>query len=325
MKCFKSWKLWFATSCVLMLTGVTLTPIQQLLVGGGYNNSTDHKGMTADKDGNIKTNGYVQADGGIVGNTNLTAPFSILDADGNIMGSCTDDGTVGTLHMTKQNGAAVGDLVSVTSVEDGTPALIMGDITNSKLAVMGLDTTEKLLYFNFTEAEPYTAGFLNVANMDKPVNLIATGDLTIGQATGKTSSAINGVGVIDMDCASSTANTYLHVFNSDPTKTAGIYSEGDILGASGRYSGAITFQDTFNVQTGTNKITGKSTMVGGTVTVSTTKVTANSIILLTPQNSSGTPGSLSVSTRTAGTSFTILSTSASDTRDVGWFIVEPFT
>jgi hypothetical protein len=77
------------------------------------------------------------------------------------------------------------------------------------------------------------------------------------------------------------------------------------------------------VKEGTNAKMGVATLVAGTVVVSTTAVTANSRIMLTGQNTSGTPGSLGVSARTAGTSFTVLSTSGTDTRQVAWFIIEP--
>jgi hypothetical protein len=77
------------------------------------------------------------------------------------------------------------------------------------------------------------------------------------------------------------------------------------------------------VKEGTNAKMGIATLVAGTVVVPTTAVTANSRILLTGQNASGTAGSLGVSARTAGTSFTVLSTSNTDTRSVAWFIIEP--
>lgn len=77
------------------------------------------------------------------------------------------------------------------------------------------------------------------------------------------------------------------------------------------------------VKEGTNATMGKATLVAGTITVNTTKVTANSRIFLTHQNLSGTAGFVYVSARTAGTSFTITSASASDTSDIAWMIVEP--
>lgn len=79
----------------------------------------------------------------------------------------------------------------------------------------------------------------------------------------------------------------------------------------------------FRVKEGSNAKMGVSTLVGGTVVVSNTSVTANSRIFLTCQTPGGTPGFLRVSARTASTSFTILSSSGTDTSVVGWLILEP--
>ena len=68
---------------------------------------------------------------------------------------------------------------------------------------------------------------------------------------------------------------------------------------------------------------GTATLTAGAVTVSTTAVTANSRIFLTAQSGTTNAGFLSVSTRTAGTSFAIASSNASDARTVAWMIVEP--
>jgi len=68
---------------------------------------------------------------------------------------------------------------------------------------------------------------------------------------------------------------------------------------------------------------GTATLVAGTVTVNTTGVTANSRIYLTAQTSGAAPGALRISARVAGTSFTITSTSGTDTSLVAWLIVEP--
>lgn len=76
-------------------------------------------------------------------------------------------------------------------------------------------------------------------------------------------------------------------------------------------------------ESGGAAIQGAATLVAGTVTVNTTAVTANSRIFMNGQNSSGTHGELTISARVAGTSFTITSTSATDTRLVAWFILEP--
>jgi hypothetical protein len=79
----------------------------------------------------------------------------------------------------------------------------------------------------------------------------------------------------------------------------------------------------FMVKEGTNAKMGSATLAAGTVTVATTAVTANSRIFLTNQAAGGTPGFVRVSARTAGTSFTITSSSGTDTSTVAWLIVEP--
>lgn len=78
-------------------------------------------------------------------------------------------------------------------------------------------------------------------------------------------------------------------------------------------SGTLTLPD----------ITGADTLVSGTLLVLNSHVTANSIILFSPQSTSLTAGGLDVSSRVPGVSFTITSTSATDNRKIGWLIVEP--
>ena len=79
------------------------------------------------------------------------------------------------------------------------------------------------------------------------------------------------------------------------------------------------------IKEGSNAKMGVATLVGGTLVVSTTAVTANSRIFLTAQvlGIITVPAALAVSARTAATSFTILSSAPTDTSDVAWMIVEP--
>lgn len=74
---------------------------------------------------------------------------------------------------------------------------------------------------------------------------------------------------------------------------------------------------------GSNAAAGKATLVGGTVVVSTSKVTANTLILVTPQETGTLAGVLRISARTAGASFTVSSSDAGDTCDFAWFLIEP--
>lgn len=77
------------------------------------------------------------------------------------------------------------------------------------------------------------------------------------------------------------------------------------------------------IKEGSNAKMGSVALVGGSAVVSTTAVAATSRIFLTSQVDGGTPGFLRVSTRSAGTSFTITSSSGTDTSTVAWMIVDP--
>lgn len=77
------------------------------------------------------------------------------------------------------------------------------------------------------------------------------------------------------------------------------------------------------IKEGTNAKMGTAVLAAGTVVVSTTAVASNSRIILTSNTDGGTPGWLRVSARTANTSFTITSSSATDTSTVAWIIFDP--
>lgn len=91
-------------------------------------------------------------------------------------------------------------------------------------------------------------------------------------------------------------------------------------------SGNVLKVNGLNVGTGTNigQIKhGRATLVGGTVTVLDASVTTNSRIFASSAVGGGTPGWLRVSARSAGVSFTILSSSGTDTSQVDWMIINP--
>lgn len=69
--------------------------------------------------------------------------------------------------------------------------------------------------------------------------------------------------------------------------------------------------------------TGTAVLVAGAATVSTSAVTANTRIQATSNVPGGTPGWLRISARTPGTSFTITSSSGTDTSTVAWQMTEP--
>ena len=78
-----------------------------------------------------------------------------------------------------------------------------------------------------------------------------------------------------------------------------------------------------SVATGTNASAGSTTLVGGTVTVSTTAVTANSIIIVVCKTPIVTQGILSVPAANIvpGTSFKINSSSVADASTLNWWVI----
>ncbi|MGB6160169.1 MAG: hypothetical protein WBH45_17900, partial [Acidobacteriaceae bacterium] len=66
---------------------------------------------------------------------------------------------------------------------------------------------------------------------------------------------------------------------------------------------------------------GTCTLSGGICTVSTHEIQSWSMVRLSPQSASGTPGTLSVGAVTPNTSFVIKSNNPSDTSTVFWEIV----
>jgi hypothetical protein len=87
-------------------------------------------------------------------------------------------------------------------------------------------------------------------------------------------------------------------------------------------------EDSFglHILEGANATMGIVTLIGGTATVNTNKVTASSRIFLTPQllGTIARPTAVGITARVVGVSFTITSMDITDTSDIAWLIVEPF-
>lgn len=80
---------------------------------------------------------------------------------------------------------------------------------------------------------------------------------------------------------------------------------------------------TVRLTEGTNGRAGVATLINGVVTIANNKITATSRITLDRQTASGTLGHLSTEARTAGTGFTIRSSSATENSTVYFTINEP--
>lgn len=76
-----------------------------------------------------------------------------------------------------------------------------------------------------------------------------------------------------------------------------------------------------SVSSGINQRAGNATLVGGTLTVANTSVTANTLVMLSPKTVGGAIGTYTY-TLSAGASFTINSSSGTDTSVISYFLIE---
>jgi len=104
------------------------------------------------------------------------------------------------------------------------------------------------------------------------------------------------------------------------------FIEGTLnVSGSSSFTGSVKVASTFQLQlpTGSNQQAGTAVLDGGnpgTVTVSNSLVTANTIIMVSKQTLAHPNGYVAVSAKSAG-SFTITSNHNGDTDTVGWFII----
>lgn len=139
-----------------------------------------------------------------------------------------------------------------------------------------------------------------------------TGKLLTGFVSGAgtvaaTDTILQGIDKLD-------GNIVLKAPLASPTFTGNVNaSTGNVL--------ISTIGKGLQVKTGSNAKIGQAVLSGGTIVVSNTSVTANSRIFLTVAAAGGTQGFLRT-TKSAGVSFTITSTSGTETSTVDWMIVE---
>ena len=163
----------------------------------------------------------------------------------------------------------------------------------------------------------YVEGTLNVSG-----STTITGSLTI---TG--SASVNGSQLVKSN------QTGSNIMNLQPTANpleffydlgnGGINQYTLVAPTSFTGSVQITSGSQLTLPTGSNQQAGTAVLDGGnpgTVTVSNSLVTTNSIIMLTKQTSTASSAVICISAKGGG-SFTIVSNAAGDTDTVGWFII----
>jgi hypothetical protein len=169
------------------------------------------------------------------------------------------------------------------------------------------------------------------------VPVIATGrDVSFATVTVTGALKVTPGGAIEFGNAAGVTDTFLYRSGANALTTDGALTISGFtaMGAAQTSGNLSVFGSALilgvagtglQIKEGANATSGTATLVAGTVTVPTNKVTATSRIQLTPQalGTVTSPKSVGVTARTAGTSFVITSADPTDTSPVGWTIIEP--
>lgn len=221
-----------------------------------------------------------------------------------------------------------GGLLTNAGANNGTGDQVLAAGTNGSVLVANSAVSLGLQYLPAVVAGTgltYTTATraLTLSNLAGDVtgapqtNTIAAATITGKALTG----FVSGAGTV---AATDTILQGFNKLNGNVALKANIASPtftGDVNASTGNML-ISTLGKGLQVKTGTNSKMGVAVLVGGTVTVANTSVTANSRIYLTPQADGGTPGWPRITAKTVGTSFVITSSSASDTSTIAWHIVE---
>lgn len=192
------------------------------------------------------------------------------------------------------------NLAAAVTDETGTGSLVLANTPTLQTPVIGAATGTSVVL-----SSTATASALIPSGSAVPTNGVYL------PAANSVSLSTNSTERVRIDGSGNFLPFTVGVFGSAGNPWGAIYSSGNIRGGS------------LSVSEAANGKQGIATMVAGTVTVANTSVTANSRIMLTPQNASGGAGSVSITARVVGTSFTIGSTNVLDTRDVAFLMLEP--
>lgn len=261
-------------------------------------------------------------------------------AAGGDLGSTYPNPTVVKINGTSLSGLATGILKNTTAT--GVPSIAVSGtdyITPTGTETMSSKTltTPIIAQVNDANGNPWikVSATASATGGFQVTNNVSGGTVTLTNVAGGNAPTLfkgAGTGVIGMRPGSDstgafqvqkTAGTAFATFDS----TNGRMRVGDstvptdVLDVTGNVS-LTTAGNKVKIATGTNASAGTGTLSGGTVTISTTAVTANSLIFLTDTASSLTNvGQTSVTAKSAGTSFTVTSSNALDTSTFNWLII----
>lgn len=181
-------------------------------------------------------------------------------------------------------------------------------VNRLSLTSLGVVTTTQVIANSFVNSASGIYSWLGRSILTSSAN----GLIALGNSGGTDFTRLQFGGTTSSFPAIARSGTSLLLQLADGTGNAGL-TTGDLT---------IALAKSLIIPSGTNTRAGNAVLVAGTVTVSNTTVTANSIVLLTRKTAGGTLGTAITYTLSAGASFTVNSDSALDTSTFSYFIIE---
>lgn len=264
-----------------------------------------------------------------------SAALSVIGRSANTSGNPGDIAAANDGEVLRRSGTAIGfGTIATAGIADD-------QVTNAKLANMSTSTFKGRITAGSGDPEDLSAA--NAATIISSVNVGGTWVFTNKVRSGSTgtppldAAAPNSMAFI----GSKSSSCYIEAYDGTRSAFFGADAGGIEIGSftnhqvnfrtnntdrwtidtSGNLVG-VTAGIGLKVKEGSNARMGAATLVAGTVTVNNTSVTANTRIFLSRSTTGGTTGDLSY-TISASTSFTINSSSATDTSTVNWLLIEP--
>lgn len=244
------------------------------------------------------------------------------------------NGTADTYRNNSVQSANVFQLSSSNS-SSGALTIVVANAAaaaNGRFVNNGTHTSSQKLAWEYTDDFTPTSGNGTMYNIGITPTINQTGGangVTGGILFSPTFTAVGATwSALAMSISNSSAK-FLNQTGANTTSThVGAFGIGsttvptDKLEVTGNVA-LLTAGNKLKIATGANASMGTATLVGGTVTVNTTAVSANSIIFTTCNTPGGTQGFLSapVANIIAGTSFVINSSSGTDTSTVNWLVI----
>jgi len=282
----------FAVGATGAITGLSITESANAATGTGglvrANSPTLVTPALGTPSALVVTNATGTASININGTVGATTPSTVAATTVSTSGTIT----VGTSGPLLKNSSGV---LQVRNNADNANASLLADILfNPNATYIGIS------------AASYSA--LYGSNARLGINSIVSWSNTASQPAGATA---------DFSISRNAANI-------GQIGSGGANAAGSLLLTNLTASGTLSFTTVGNsitYKSGTGQRAGNATLVAGTVTVTNTSITANSVIVLIRKTAGGTVGDLTY-TLSAGASFTINSASILDTSVVSYLIQE---